>query len=76
MQAQSHLIESHRIPRRHSENEQTDGLSHLASPCAAVCVTVAGAAVVVGAMLLVGVPELSVARFIPDFATLQSLVIG
>jgi hypothetical protein len=31
---------------------------------------------VVGGMLLVGVRELSVARFIPDFATLQSLIVG
>jgi hypothetical protein len=49
---------------------------HLAGPCAAVFVALGGAAVVVGAMLLVGVPELSVARFIPDFATLQSLIVG
>ena len=27
-------------------------------------------------MLLVGVRELSVARFIPDFATLPSLIVG
>ena len=49
---------------------------HLAGPFAAVFVAVGGAAVVVGGMLLVGVRELSVARFIPDFATLQSLIVG
>jgi hypothetical protein len=49
---------------------------HLAGPCAAVFVAVGGAAVVVGGMLLVGARELSVARFIPDFATLQSLIVG
>ncbi len=49
---------------------------HLAGPCAAVCVALGGAAVVVGGMLLVGVRELSVARFIPDFAALQSLIMG
>ncbi len=49
---------------------------HLAGPFAAVFVAVGGAAVVVGGMLLVGVRELSVARFIPDFAALQSLIVG
>jgi len=49
---------------------------HLAGPGAAVFVALGGAAIVVGAMLLASVPELSVARFIPDFATLQSLVVG
>ena len=49
---------------------------HLAGPCAAVFVALGGAALVVGGMLLVGVRELSVARFIPDFATLQSLIVG
>jgi hypothetical protein len=48
----------------------------MAGPCAAVFVALGGAAVVVGAMLLVGVRELSVTRFIPDFATLQSLIVG
>lgn len=49
---------------------------HLAGPCAAVCVALGGAVVVVGGMLLVGVRELSVARFLPDFATLHSLIVG
>ena len=49
---------------------------HMAGPCAAVFVALGGAAVVVGAMLLVGARELSIARFIPDFATLQSLIVG
>ena len=49
---------------------------HLGGPCAAVFVAVGGAAVVVGGMLLVGVRELSVTRFFPDFATLQSLIVG
>ena len=44
-----------------------------APPCSS---PLGGAAVVVGGMLLVGVRELSVARFIPDFATLQSLIVG
>jgi hypothetical protein len=49
---------------------------HLAGPCAAVFIALGGAAVVVGAMLLVGVREFSVAPFIPDFAALQSLIVG
>jgi hypothetical protein len=49
---------------------------HLGGPCAAVFVALGGAAIVVGGMLLVGVRELSVARFIPDFATLHSLIVG
>lgn len=66
MKAQSHHIES----------EHLNDPSHLAGPCAAVFVALGGAAVVVGAMLLVGVRELSVAQFIPDFAVLQSLIVG
>ena len=49
---------------------------HMAGPFAAVFVAFAGAAVVVGGMLLVGVRELSVARYLPDFAALQSLIVG
>jgi hypothetical protein len=49
---------------------------HMAGPCAAVFVAIGGAALVAAGMLLVGVRELSVARFIPDFATLQSLIVG
>jgi hypothetical protein len=49
---------------------------HLAGPCAAVFVALGGAAVVVGGMLLVGVRELSVASLMPDFAVLQSLILG
>lgn len=48
----------------------------LAGPFAAVIVALGGAAVVVGGMLLVGTRELSMARLFPDFATLQSLIIG
>lgn len=66
MKAQSH----------HLTSDDLDDPIHLASPCAAVFVALGGAAVVVGAMLLVSVSELSVARFIPDFAALQSLIIG
>jgi hypothetical protein len=50
--------------------------AHLAGPCAAVFVAVGGAAIVVGGMLLVGVRELSMARLMPDFAALQSLILG
>ena len=68
MKAPSHAVESHSLD---------PDLTHLASPGAAVCVALGGAAVVVGAMLLVSVPELDLASFIPDFATtLQSLVVG
>jgi hypothetical protein len=49
---------------------------HLGGPLAAVVVALAGAAVVVGGLLLVGARELSVARFIPDFGLLQSLIVG
>ena len=35
-----------------------------------------GAALVIGGMLLVAVPELSVAQYLPDFDTLQSLIMG
>jgi len=61
---------------QHIEHGSLDNSSHMAGPFAAVVVALGGAAVVVGAMLLVGVRELSVARFVPDFATLQSLIVG
>ncbi len=61
---------------RHMESEHLNGSSHLAGPFAAVLVALGGAAVVAGGMLLVGVRELSVAPFIPDFAALQSLIVG
>ena len=48
----------------------------IAGPSAALLVAFAGAAVVIGGMLLVAVPELSVAHYLPDFATLQSLIMG
>jgi hypothetical protein len=48
----------------------------LGSPFAAVVVTLTGAAVVVGGMLLITARELSVAHLIPDFGVLQSLIIG
>jgi len=68
MKAPSHIVECNSL--------DTD-LTHLASPGAAVCVALGGAAVVVGAMLLVSVPEFDLASLIPDFATtLQSLIIG
>lgn len=66
MKAQSH----------HLTSDDLNDPIHLAGPCAAVFVALGGAAVVVCAMLLVSVSELSVARFIPDFAALQSLIIG
>ena len=53
-----------------------NGPRRLAGPFAAVVVAVGGAVVVGGGMLLVGARELSVARFIPDFATLQGLIVG
>lgn len=61
---------------QHIDSEHLNDAHHLASPCAAVFVALGGAAVVVGAMLLVGVRDLSVARYIPDFAALQALIIG
>ncbi|CAN1724723.1 conserved protein of unknown function [Hyphomicrobium sp. 1Nfss2.1] len=68
MKAPVSAIESHSI--------ESD-LKHLASPCAAVCVALGGAAVVVAAMLAISVPELDLASLIPNFATtLQSLIIG
>lgn len=66
MKAQSH----------HLTSEHLNDPIHLASPCAAVFVALVGAALVVGAMLLVSASELSVTRFIPDFAALQSLIVG
>ena len=66
MKAQSH----------HIEPEHFDDPSHFASPYAAVLVALGGAFVVVGAMLLVGFPELGAARLIPDFAALQSFIVG
>ncbi len=65
-----------KAPSHHIESEQFSDTHHLAGPFAAVFVALGGAAVVVGAMLLVGVRELSVAHLFPDFATLQSLIIG
>ena len=57
-------------------NEYLNDTRHLAGPLAAVMVALAGAAIVVGGMLLVGVRDLSVAHLIPDFAALQSLIVG
>ena len=65
-----------KAPSHHLEYEHANGSDHLAGPFAAVGVALGGAAVVVGAMLLVGMRELSIAQYIPDFATLQSLIIG
>jgi hypothetical protein len=65
-----------KAPSQHIEYEHAVGSDHLAGPFAAVVVALGGAAVVVGAMLLVGVRDLSIAHLIPDFATLQSLIIG
>ena len=65
-----------KAPSHHIESQEFDDTQPLAGPFAAVFVALGGAAVVVGAMLLVGVPELSVAHFIPDLAALQSLIIG
>ena len=48
----------------------------IAGPSAALFVAFGGAVVVIGAMLLVAVPELSVANYLPDFDTLQSLIMG
>lgn len=66
MKARSHHIQSEYIADPH----------HLGGPCAAVCVALGGAAVVVGGMLLVSAPELNVTRYLPDFAALQSLIVG
>ena len=57
-------------------SDDMDDPRHLAGPLAAVCVTLGGAALVVGGMLLVGAREFSVAHLIPDFAVLQSLILG
>ena len=57
-------------------SEYLSGPRHLGGPFAAVVVALTGAAVVVGAMLLVGVRELSVAHLFPDFGLLQSLIVG
>jgi predicted RecA/RadA family phage recombinase len=65
-----------KAPSHHLHSEHLDDSAHLAGPCAAVFVALAGAAVVVGAMLLVSVSELNAGRFVPDFAALQSLIIG
>lgn len=56
--------------------ESLDDPLHLGGPCAAIFVALGGAGIVVGGLLLVGARELSVARFIPDLATLQSLIVG
>jgi hypothetical protein len=48
----------------------------IAGPSAALFVAFGGAVVVIGAMLLVAVPELSVANYFPDFEALQSLIMG
>ena len=48
----------------------------IAGPCAALFVAFGGAVVVVGGMLLVAIPELSVAQYFPDFETLQSFIMG
>jgi hypothetical protein len=57
-------------------SDHLDDPRDLAGPFAAVAVALGGAALVVGGMLLVGTRELSVARLIPDFAVLQSLIVG
>jgi len=46
----------------------------MGGPFAAVFVALGGALVVAGAMLLVGVRHISLSRYVPDFAMLQSLV--
>ncbi|MFN3622864.1 MAG: hypothetical protein ACK4TP_02275 [Hyphomicrobium sp.] len=61
---------------QHIDSEHFIETQHLASPCAAVFVALGGAAVVVGAMLLVGVRDLSIARYIPDLTVLQALIVG
>jgi hypothetical protein len=65
-----------KAPSHHIESEYIGDPHHLAGPGAALCVALGGAAVVVGAMLLASVPQLSMARYLPDFATLQSLIVG
>lgn len=47
---------------------------HMGSPFASVFVALGGAVIVAGAMLLVGVRDSSLSRYMPDFAMLQSLV--
>ncbi len=47
---------------------------HLGGPAAGVLVTLGGAALVAGAMLLVGVRGLSPEHFLPQMPSLQSLV--
>ncbi len=46
---------------------------HLVGPAAGVLVALGGAALVAGAMLLVGVRELNLERFLPAAPSLQSL---
>jgi hypothetical protein len=60
----------------HIEYEPFNDSGHLAGPFAAIFVALGGAAVVVGAMLLVGVRDLGVVHLVPDFAALQSLIVG
>jgi hypothetical protein len=65
-----------KAPSHHLHSEHLRDPARLAGPFAAVLVALAGAAVVVGAMLLVSVSDVHAGRFIPDFAALQSLIIG
>ena len=46
---------------------------HLVGPAASVLVALGGAALVAGAMLLVGVRGLSLEHFLPQMPSLQSL---
>jgi len=55
-------------------SEYLNDPSRMGSPFAAVFVALGGAVVVAGAMLLVGVRHISLSRYMPDFAMLQSLV--
>jgi len=47
---------------------------HLVGPAAGILVALGGAALVAGAMLLVGVRELSPERFLPEMPSLQSFI--
>ncbi|MDH4982063.1 hypothetical protein [Hyphomicrobium sp. D-2] len=58
-------------------NEFFSDHNAIASPFASIFVALGGAVVVAGAMLVVGFSDdLRLASYVPDFAVLQSMIIG